>query len=56
MRRLAALTEMFVTDVNKEDSVIVEFFGSIVNKLFKVFQVAGIPFLIYVLLVFSGWF
>lgn len=55
MKTIGTLAEMFVADVNKENSVIVEFFGSIVNSLFKVIQVAGIPFLVYVLLEFSGW-
>ncbi|WP_226676882.1 hypothetical protein [Mesobacillus jeotgali] len=56
MQRLGILAEMFVEDVNNEDSVVVELFGTIVNFLFKVFQLAGIPFLVYVLLEFAGLF
>jgi hypothetical protein len=56
MERLGTLAEKFVADVNKEDSVMVEFFGKFVNSLFKIFQVAGIPFLVYVLLAFTGRF
>lgn len=56
MQRLGILAEMFVEDVNSEDSVVVELFGNIVNFLFKVFQFAGIPFLVYVLLEFAGLF
>ncbi|WLR56734.1 hypothetical protein LC048_07590 [Mesobacillus subterraneus] len=56
MQRLGILAAMFVEDVNNEDSVVVELYGNIVNNLFKVFQLVGIPFLIYVLLEFADFF
>ncbi|ESU30165.1 hypothetical protein G3A_23220 [Bacillus sp. 17376] len=56
MERLGILAEMFVEDVNKEDSMVIELFDTIVNFLFKVFQLTGIPFLVYVLLEFAGFF
>lgn len=56
MEKLSTLAEMFVEDVNKEDSMIVNLFGGIVNTLFKGFVVAGIPFLLYVLVEFAGLF
>ncbi|WP_213368039.1 hypothetical protein [Mesobacillus boroniphilus] len=56
MERLSTFAEMFVEDVNKEDSMVVGFFGTIVNILFKAFLLAGIPFIAYVLLEFAGLF
>ncbi|MGV2938582.1 hypothetical protein AB5I83_03250 [Mesobacillus sp. LC4] len=56
MERLGILAEMFVEDVNKENSMVVELFGSIVNFLFKAVLVLGIPFLAYVLIEFAGLF
>ncbi|MBT2662463.1 hypothetical protein [Bacillus sp. ISL-45] len=56
MERLGILAAMFVDDVNKEDSMIIELFGTIVYILFKILLWAGIPFLAYVLLEFAGHF
>lgn len=56
MERLGILTEMFVEDVNKEESMVIELFGTVVNFLFKILMWAGIPFLAYVLLEFAGLF
>jgi hypothetical protein len=56
MERLGNLAAMFVEDVNKEDSMIIELFGTFVNFLFKILLWAGIPFLVYVLLEFAGLF
>jgi hypothetical protein len=56
MKRLITFTGMFVEDVNKEDSVIIDLFGNILNFLFKMFLVVGVPFFIYVLLKFAGLF
>ena len=56
MEKMAAFAELFVEDVNKEDSMIIELFGNIVNFLFKTLQWAGIPFVIYVLFEFAGLF
>ncbi|MDQ0411982.1 MULTISPECIES: hypothetical protein [Mesobacillus] len=56
MKAIVTFTEMFVKDVNKENSVIVELFGRIVNVLFKIFLSAGIPYFIYLLLEFSNRF
>ena len=44
MERLSIIAEMFVEDVNKEDGIVVEFFGTIVNFLFKVILLAGNSF------------
>ncbi|WP_170169162.1 hypothetical protein [Mesobacillus subterraneus] len=54
MERLALISEKFLEDVNKEDSVIIEMFESIVQFLFKIILVAGVPFMTYVLLQFTG--
>jgi len=54
MERLGNLAAIFVEDVNKEDSMIIELFGTIVNFLFKFLLWAGIPFFVYVLLEFAG--
>lgn len=56
MERLGNLAEMFVEDVNKENSMVVELFGNVVNFLFKAILVSGIPFLAYVLFEFAGLF
>jgi hypothetical protein len=56
MERLGILAGMFIEDVNKEESMVVELFGNIVSTLFKVFLLAGIPFLFYVMLQFIGLF
>ncbi|MEH7441541.1 hypothetical protein V7201_04310 [Bacillus sp. JJ1122] len=52
MERLGTLAEMFVEDVNKDDSAVLELFENILNFLYKFLLVAGIPFLLYVLLQF----
>lgn len=54
MERLGALAEMFVKDLNKEESVVLELFENILDFLFKMILVAGIPFLLYVLLQFTN--
>lgn len=54
MERLGALAEMFVKDVNKEESAVLELFENILDFLFKMILVAGIPFLLYVLLLFTN--
>ena len=56
MERLGNLAEMFVEDMNKENSMVVELFGNVVNFLFKAIVVSGIPFLAYVLFEFAGLF
>lgn len=56
MERLGTLAEMFVEDVNKDDSAVLELFESILNFLFNIFLVTGIPFLLYVLLQFFNLF
>jgi len=56
MERLGTLAGMFVKDVNKEESVVLELFENILDFLFKMILVAGIPFLLYVLLQFSNLF
>lgn len=56
MERLGILAAIFVEDVNKEDSMVIELFGTIVNSLFKILLWAGIPFLVFVLLEFAGLF
>jgi hypothetical protein len=53
MEKLGTLANLFVEDVNKDDSVILEAFGRIVNFLFNTFSLAGIPFFLYVLLQFA---
>jgi hypothetical protein len=56
MERLGSLAELFIEDVNQENSMVVELFGNIVNFLFKAVLVSGIPFLAYVLFEFAGVF
>lgn len=56
MEKVNTFAGMFLEDVNKEDSVIIELFGNIVNFLFKTFLAVGVPFSIYVLLKFNGFF
>jgi hypothetical protein len=56
MERLNTFAGMFLEDVNKEDSVIIELFGNIVNFLFNMFLAVGVPFSIYVLLKFACLF
>ena len=56
MERLGTLAAMFVEDVNKEDSMVIELFGTIVDFLLKSLLWTGIPFLVYVLLEFAGLF
>jgi hypothetical protein len=56
MERLNTFAEMFVEDVNKEDSVIIDLFGNIVNFLFKLVLAVSLPGSIYVLLKFTGLF
>ena len=56
MTKIGSLAELFIEDVNKEDSAIIGLFGKIVNDLFKVFFFAGIPFFIYVLFQFANVF
>ena len=53
MEKLETLANLFVEDVNKEDSVILEAFGRIVNFLFNSLLFVGIPFFLYVLLQFA---
>ena len=54
MEKLETLANLFVEDVNKEDSVVLEAFGRIVNFLFNSFLLTGIPFFLYVLLQFAN--
>lgn len=53
MVNMANFAERFVEDVNHEESMIIELFGTIVNFLSKSLLWAGIPFVIYVLLEFA---
>lgn len=54
MERLGILAELFVEDVNKEDSAVLESFENILDFLYKIILVAIIPILLYVLLQFSN--
>ena len=56
MEKFNTFAGMFLEDVDKDDSVIIELFGNFVNFLFKMFLAMGVPFLIYVLLKFAGLF
>lgn len=56
MEKINTFAGMFLEDVNKEDSVIIELYGNIVNFLFQMFLAVGVPFSIYVLLKFAGFF
>lgn len=56
MERLGSLADLFIEDVNKEESAIIHSFDKIVNFLFKVFLMAGIPFFLYVLIQFANKF
>lgn len=56
MERIGTLADLFIEDVNKENSTIINFFNIIVNSLFKVFSIAGIPFFLYVLIQFANKF
>jgi len=56
MERLGNLAEMFVEDVNKEDSAVLDLFDNMLNILFKLICAAGIPFLLYVMLQFANLF
>lgn len=53
MVNMAKFAERFVEDVNNEESMIIELFGTIVNFLFKSLLWAGTPFVVYVLLEFA---
>jgi hypothetical protein len=56
MERLGNLAEMFVEDVNKEDSAVLELFSNMLYILFKLICATGIPFLLYVVLDFANLF
>lgn len=56
MERLGNLAGIFIEDVNKEDSAILDLFDMILNFLFKTILVAGVPFFLYVLIQFAGLF
>lgn len=54
MERLGSLAEVFVADVNKDDSIVLSFFASILDILSKIILMAGVPFLLYVVIQFIG--
>lgn len=53
MVKLSKFAQGLVEDVNREDSIVVEMAGKMVDLLFNVFLLAGIPFFLYVLLQFA---
>lgn len=54
MERLGSLAEVFVEDVNKDDSIVLGFFDAVLDILFKTLLMAGVPFLLYVVIQFKG--
>lgn len=53
MEKLSNLAQCFVEDVNREDSSVIDLLGKLVDTLYTVFYLAGIPFFLYVLLQFA---
>lgn len=54
MKRLGHLAEVFIEDVNREDSAVFGTFASMLDILFKTILIAGVPFLLYVVIQFIG--
>ncbi len=50
MSNLHLKFEAWVEDVNKENSVTIQIFENIINKMFILIKWAGVPYLFYLLL------
>jgi hypothetical protein len=55
MSYLQLKLEAWIVDVNREDSVTLQLFEKFLDVMFSLIKWAGIPFVIYLLLVISKW-
>ncbi|WP_190284665.1 hypothetical protein [Bacillus sp. S3] len=55
MLHLQSKLEAFRDDVNREDGVTLQLFEKIIDTMFSLIKWAGIPFVIYLFFVISGW-
>ncbi|MBS4190894.1 hypothetical protein KHA94_11940 [Bacillus sp. FJAT-49705] len=53
MTKLSSLAAVISEDLNKEESLIIQFYGQFLNGLYKVVLWFGIPYIVFLLIQFN---